>query len=79
MQRIASLFSAEQLELLKSKFVERAECQDNHNKLDREITDIKVEMTKISTKVGIIFGASIFIATSVGALLIGAIGNLIFK
>ena len=72
-------FSPEQIEYLNSHYVKVNDCKDNHSKLDKEVTDIKVELTKIGTKLGIIFGASIFIATSVGALLIGAIGNLIFK
>lgn len=49
-----NLFTAEQLEFLKSKFVEKDACSDRHEKTDNKINSLLIDNTKINTKLTII-------------------------
>jgi hypothetical protein len=49
-----NLFSAEQLEFLKSKFVEKDSCSIRHEKTDEKINQLIVDSTQTKVKLSII-------------------------
>ena len=49
-----NLFTAEQLEFLKSKFVEKDSCSIRHEKTDEKINQLIVDSTQTKVKLSII-------------------------
>lgn len=70
---------AQVLAVTDTKYVQKDDCNDRHEKQDKELTEIYVQLAKINTQLSIQNKVSAFIATGIGTLLIGAIGSLILK
>ena len=68
-----NLFTAEQLEFLKSKFVEKDACSAHHEKTDEKINTLIVENTQTKVKLSIIQWIGITTAGSSIATLVGLI------
>lgn len=73
------IFSPAQIDYLDSHFVKVNDCNDRHEKSDKEMEEVKMQLAKMETQLGIVLKVCGFIAGGVGTLLIGAIGALIFK
>lgn len=74
-----NIFSPAQIDYLDSHFVKVNDCNDRHEKSDKEMEEVKMQLAKMETQLGIVLKVCGFIAGGVGTLLIGAIGALIFK
>lgn len=62
-----------------SKYVQKDDCNERHEKSDKELVEIQIQLTKMNTMLSIQTKVTAFIATGIGTLLIGAIGKLIIK
>lgn len=62
-----------------SKYVQKEDCNDRHEKSEKELVEIQIQLTKMNTMLSIQTKVIAFIATGIGTLLIGAIGKLIIK
>ena len=75
--------SASDLQALKewalSTFVQKDTCTDKHEKLNGDITEIKVTQGKIGTKLSVIQWIGVSIAGTSIATLCAALYNLILK
>lgn len=76
---MATLFSPEQIDYLSGIFVRQKDCDDRHDAQDKEIEDIKMQLTKVLTLLNIVLKVLGFVAGGIGTLLIGAIGALILR
>ena len=76
---MAKAFSKEQLDYLDGIFVRKDDCNERHEKADKEFTEINIQLAKMSTQLGIIVKVCAFIAGGIGTILIGAVGSLIIK
>lgn len=74
-----TLFTPEQLEFLKSKFVERDSCSIRHEKTDEKINQLIVDSSQTKVKLSIIQWVGITAAGSSIATLIAALLGAIFK
>lgn len=72
-------FTREQLDYLDNLYVRKVDCNDRHEKQERELTEINIQLTKINTLLSMVLKIGAFIAAGTGTLLIGAIGKVIFK
>lgn len=72
-----NLFTAEQLEFLKSKFVEKDSCSIRHEKTDEKINQLIVNSTQTNVKLSIIQWVGVAAAGSSIAALIAALVNAI--
>lgn len=70
---------AQVLAVTDTKYVQKDDCNDRHEKQDKELTEIYVQLAKINTQLSIQNKVGAFIAAGIGTLLIGAIGSLILK
>ena len=61
------------------RYVTKDDCNDRHEKDDKEFAEIRIQLTKMNTMLSIQTKVMAFVATGIGGLLIGAIGKLIFK
>lgn len=73
------LFSAEQLEFLKSKFVEKDSCAIRHEKTDEKINTLIVDSTQTKVKLSLIQWLGATAAASSIAGLIAGLYSAIFK
>lgn len=73
------LFTSEQLEFLKSKFVEKDACSDRHEKTDEKINTLLVDNAKINTKLALIIWVGGTAAGASIASLIASLYGAIFK
>ena len=77
-----NLFTAAQLDYLtnyfKGKFVLQADCDTRHEKSDKELEEIKLQLAKAITLLNIVVKVLAFVAAGMGTLILGAIGALIF-
>ena len=74
-----NLFTAEQLEFLKSKFVEKDACSDRHEKTDEKINALLIDNTKINTKLSLIqWLGGIAAGASIGSI-VTSLYSVIFK
>ena len=64
------LFSAEQLQYLDSLFVKKNDCSERHERTEKEINEILITQSTVTTKLG-------FIEKLGGATLLAAIGALV--
>lgn len=64
---------------LKDYFVPIDKCNDRHEKEEKEMTEMKLQVAKIATQTSALLKVCSFIAGGMGTLIIGAIGALIFK
>lgn len=62
-----------------SKYVQKDDCNDRHEKSEKELVEIQIQLTKMNTMLSIQTKVIAFIATGIGTLLVGAIGRLIIK
>ncbi len=62
-----------------AKYVQKEECNDRHEKSDKEMAEIHIQLTKMNTILSIQTKVMTFVAGGIGTLLIGAIGKLIIK
>lgn len=76
---MATLFTPEQIDYLNGIFVRQKDCDERHDAQDKEIEDIKMQLTKVLTLLSIVLKVLGFVAGGIGTLLIGAIGALIFR
>lgn len=74
-----NLFSAEQLEFLKSKFVEKDSCAIRHEKTDEKINTLIVDSSQTKVKLSIIQWVGTIAAGASITTLIAAIYGVIFK
>ena len=70
---------AQILSVTDTKYVQKDDCNEKHEKNDKELAEIYVQLAKMNTMLSIQTKVMAFIATGMGTLLIGAIGKLIFK
>jgi hypothetical protein len=73
------MLTAEDFAILDDKYVRKDDCNDRHIAQEKEITEIIVQQTKMSTQIGLLVKICAFTAGGIGTLLIGAIGSLILK
>jgi hypothetical protein len=76
---VDNLFSAEQLEFLKSKFVEKDACSVRHEKTDEKINTLIVDSSQTKVKLSLI---QWIVTTAAGASIASLIAGLysaIFK
>lgn len=68
---------------LDSRYVLKDTCNDKHDKLEREISEMRVEnsttFAKVITKLSFIEKIDIAVATAIIGLLVAKIGSVIFK
>lgn len=62
-----------------TKYVQKDVCNDRHEKGEKELVEIQVQLAKMNTMLSIQTKVTAFIATGIGTLLVGAIGKLIIK
>ena len=70
---------AQVLAVTDAKYVQKDDCNEKHEKNDKELAEIYVQLAKMNTMLSIQTKVMAFIATGMGTLLIGAIGKLIIK
>lgn len=74
-----NLFSAEQLAYLDNLYVKRNDCNDRHEKTEKEINEILISQSAITTKLGFIEKLGGFTLTAALGGLIAQICSAIFK
>lgn len=62
-----------------TKYVQKDDCNERHEKSEKELVEIQIQLTKMNTMLSIQTKVTAFIATGIGTLLVGAIGKLIIK
>lgn len=73
------LFTAEQLQYLDSLYVKRNDCNDRHEKTEKEINEILISQSAISTKLSFIEKLGGFTLTAALGGLIAQICGAVFK
>ena len=73
------MLTPEDLLQLDNIYVRKDDCNDRHEKSDRELTEIRIQLAKINAHLSIQNKVMAFVAGGIGTLLIGAIGSLILK
>lgn len=71
--------SKEAVEYLKEIFVEKDDCNDRHAVTAKEISEIAIAMTKISTQLSMITKLVTSLVLSTGGAIMAAILRLIIK
>lgn len=74
-----AVFSNEQIDFLESNYVKKDICNDRHAEQEKVNANIDVQLATMNMKLGLIAKILTFVATGIGALLIGAVGSLIIK
>lgn len=72
-------FTQEQADFLTANFVKKDTCNEKHNVLEKEQTEMKLTLTKISMQCGLNTKILACVGGGVLTLLLGAIGSVIFK
>ena len=73
------LFSAEQLQYLDSLFVKKNDCSERHERTEKEINEILITQSTVTTKLGFIEKLGGFTLTAALGGLIAQICTVIFK
>lgn len=73
----------ELIDYLDNRYVLKDTCNDKHDKLEREISEMRVEnsttFAKVITKLSFIEKIDIIVATAIIGILVAKIGAVIFK
>ena len=73
------MITKEDFETLDDRYVKKDDCNDRHADTTKQISDMSIQMTKISTQLGIIIKIISVIGGTVGTAIVGGIVGLILK